>query len=185
MRLYDISLLGWLHSAVCMVALFAGPMIFVLRKGTRIHRKAGYSYAMAMLVANVTALGLYAPIQGLPTFNRFHWIAIATLALVSLGVWTARHQRSWLGAYSHPVLMVASYEMLLGGAINEAFARIDRLRAAAMAGSPWAHTLIQTRMLNTTQAACSMLCLALAIVFVIQVAMTRSTRRKPALLPAE
>ena len=37
-----ISLLGWLHSGACMIAMFAGPLVFVLCKGTQRHPRSTY-----------------------------------------------------------------------------------------------------------------------------------------------
>ena len=184
MRIDDISMIGWLHSAACMAALCAGPLVFALRKGTARHRLTGYWYAGAMVIANITALALFAPIAGLPAFNMFHWMAIATLAMVGLGVWAARHQRTALGAYGHPIMMVLSFYMLVGGAINEAFSRIDPLRAAAFAGSPWAHNISQTRMAAAAQGTAMLVTLVMIIWFAIKVARSR-TRRAPVLAPAE
>ena len=176
MRIGDISVLGWLHTATCMVALFAGPMIFALAKGTRLHRRAGYVYATAMGIANITALGLFAPIPGLGSFNRFHWMALAALLMVGLGVRAARHQRRALGAYAHPALMIGSYYVLIGGAINEAFARIGALRAAAMAGSPGAQALIETRMVGMVQGTAMMIFAAMILWFMVKVARSRGRR---------
>ena len=184
MRIDDISLIGWLHSTACMVALFAGPLIFALRKGTRRHRIMGYWYASSMVIANLTALMLFAPIQGLPTFNMFHWMAIATLVMIGLGVWAARHQRTALGAYGHPIMMILSFYMLVGGALNEAFSRIGSLRAAAMAGSPWAHNIAQTRLLGMAQGTAMLVALIMIIGFAVGVARTRY-RRAAVLAPAE
>ncbi len=185
MRLFDISVLGWIHSAACMVALIAAPFVFALRKGTRRHRTLGYWYVGSMVIANVTALGLFAPIEGLPAFNMFHWMAIATLLFIGLGVWAARNQRAWLGAYGHPVMMVLSFYMLAGGAVNEAFSRIGALREAAMAGSPWAHTIAQTRMLGMAQGSTMLLAFVMMVWLVAGVARTRARRRRMHLAPAE
>ena len=185
MRIEDISILGWLHSAACMIALFAGPSVFALRKGTRFHRRAGYWYVGSMVVANLTALGLFAPIAGLPAFNMFHWMAIATLLFVGLGVWAARNQRTWLGAYGHPVMMILSFYLLIGGAVNEAFSRIGVLRAAAMADSPWAQNIAQTRMLGMAQGSAMLLGLIMIGWFVVGVARRRSLQKRLQLAPAE
>lgn len=184
MRLDDISILGWLHSAACMIALFAGPLVFALRKGTRTHRTAGYGYVTAMVIANVTALGLFAPIAGLPAFNMFHWMAVATLLFLGLGVWAARNQRGRLGAYGHPVMMVLSFYMLIGGAVNEAFSRIGPLRAAALAGSPWAHNIAQTRMLGMAQGSAMLIAFGMIVWFAAGVARSRARLKRMRLASA-
>ncbi len=185
MRVFDISLIGWVHSLACMIALVAGPMVFALRKGTRLHRQIGYWYVGAMTAANITALGLFAPIAGLPVFNMFHWMAIATLAFLGLGVWAARNQRTWLGAYGHPVMMVLSFYMLVGGAVNEAFSRIHALNAAALAGSPWAHNISQTRLVGMSQGLAMLMALVMIVWVSVNVARKRSRLKRMELVAAE
>jgi uncharacterized membrane protein len=181
--IFGISILGWLHSAVCVVALFAGPLALVMTKGTRLHKKAGYTYAVSMLVGCATALGLYAPIPGLPTFNRFHWMSIATLVMVAFAIWAAPRQRGRLGAYGHPMAMIGSYYMLLGATINEAFARIEPLRAYAIATTAGAHTVLQSRLLALTQGMGMLIMILVAVYFAVRIA--RSRRYAPVLMPAE
>ena len=182
MRLDDISVLGWLHSVACMIALLVGPLVFALHKGTRFHRKAGYWYVGAMAAANISALGLFAPIPGLPMFNMFHWGAIATLLFLGLGVWAARTR---LGAYGHPVMMILSFYLLIGGAVNEAFARVGVLRNAALAGSPGARTLMKTALLGMTQGAVMLVAFGMMLWFVIRVARGRARSQRMLLAPAE
>ncbi len=174
--MFGISILGWLHSAVCTVALFAGPIALVMTKGTRLHKKAGYVYGVSMLVGCATALGLYAPIPGLPTFNRFHWMSIATLALVAFAIWAAPRQRERLGAYGHPLAMIASYYMLLGATINEAFARIAPLRGYAIATTPGASNVLQSRLLGMTQGMGMLIMVIVAVYFMVRVARGRRAR---------
>ena len=178
-----ISILGWLHSAVCTAALFAGPVALFMTKGTRLHKKTGHVYAVSMLVGSATALGLYAPIPGLPVFNRFHWMSIATLVMVAFAIWAAPRQRSRLGAYGHPMAMIGSYYMLLGATINEAFARIEPLRAYAIATTPGAQTVLQSNLLRMTQGAGMLVMILVAVNFLARVA--RMRRRMPVLAAAE
>ncbi len=179
---FGISILGWLHSLVCTVALVAGPVALVMTKGTGLHKKAGYVYGVSMLIGCATALGLYAPIPGLPTFNRFHWMSIATLVMVAFAIWAAPRQRERLGAYGHPMAMIASYYMLLGATINEAFARIEPLSTYAIASTPGAQTVLQSRLLNMAQGIGMLIMVIVAVYFAAKVARTR--RRTPALATA-
>ncbi len=180
--IFGISILGCLHSAVCTVALFAGPVALAMTKGTRLHKNAGYVYGVSMLIGAATALGLYAPIPGLPVFNRFHWMSIATLAMVAFAIWAAPRQRSRLGAYGHPMAMIGSYYMLLGATINEAFARIAPLRAYAIATTPGAQNVLQSRLLGMAQGAGMLVMIVVAVYFTVRIA--RSRRRAPVLAPA-
>ena len=177
--MFGISVLGGLHSAVCTVALFAGPVALVMTKGTALHKKAGYVYGASMLIGCATALGLYAPIPGLPTFNRFHWMSIATLVMVVFAIWAAPRQRGSLGAYGHPMAMIASYYMLLGATINEVFARIEPLRTYAIAATPGAQTVLQSRLLAMAQGMGMLIMVIVAVYFAVKVA--RFRRRTPAI----
>lgn len=179
MRIADISLLGWIHTLVCIAALALGAMALVLRKGSRHHRRAGYGYVAAMIAANATALGLYVPIFGMPTFNRFHWMAIAAIVLVIAGAAAARRQRHAVAAYAHPLLMLASYELLVGALINEAFLRVGVLRDWAMTGAPsWARVAVQTPRVREVHTATLAFFALLALWAVFQV-FRRRMRRAP------
>lgn len=85
-----------------------------------------------MLVTNVTALGIYR--DGVFFFP--HWLAVVTLAVIAVGYWavSARSIRRWLSV--HITCMVVSYYMLVGGAINEVFLRIDVLQPYYPEGMP-------------------------------------------------
>jgi uncharacterized membrane protein len=157
MRLNDISLIGWLHSMVYMLAVIVGAMQLVSRKGTRSHALRGNIYFLAMVVANVTALVIFhgedvlfrrgrPPVVG-QGFGFFHWLAVFTLVLVVLGRLAASRQRHAFFAYAHPVCMILSYWVLVGGAINEAFDRVDWVRRAALAISPGARSIAGYKLL--------------------------------------
>ena len=69
--------IGRTHLYSALFALLAGPALFLLRKGTQIHRLIGYGYALALLTLNLTALLIY-DLTGGP--NLFHGAAVASLA---------------------------------------------------------------------------------------------------------
>lgn len=120
-----------------------------------------------MVIGSVTSLGLYAPIAGIePGFNRFHWLALATLAALAVAYVGARRQHKALWAYLHPAGMVISYYMLIGALINEAFARADMLQVYA-----------GTRVPGLTQAANMMLFMAVLGYFAVRVAIRRARLR--------
>jgi uncharacterized membrane protein len=157
MRLNDISLIGWLHSMVYMAALIVGAMQLISQKGTRAHTFRGNIYFLAMIVANVTALFIFhgedvlfrrgrPPVIG-QGFGFFHWLSVFTLVLVVLGRIAASRQRRAFFAYAHPVCMILSYWVLVGGAINEAFDRVDWVRRAALAISPGARSIAGYKLL--------------------------------------
>jgi uncharacterized membrane protein len=130
MRIFDISILGWIHTVACLIALPTGLAVLAMTKGTSRHRRVGLWYFYAMGAANLTALGLYAPIKGIdPGFNRFHWMAVGTLAALAVAYVGARRQREALWAYLHPTGMIVSYYFLIGGLINEVFSRAGALQS--------------------------------------------------------
>jgi uncharacterized membrane protein len=150
MPVSEMTLLGWFHTAACMVALVAGAMQLWGEKGTAAHALRGKVYFWSMAIAFGLTLFMYSvdvvirpgqkPLIG-PYFGVFHWLAMFTLLLVVLGYVSAKRQGKAFFAYGHPVFMILSYWLLVGGGINEAFARIDWLQELALAVSPGAKTL--------------------------------------------
>ncbi|MGA3399330.1 MAG: hypothetical protein ABSC95_08920 [Acetobacteraceae bacterium] len=124
----NLSLLGWVHTLACLVALALGTTNLVQRKGTRLHRRIGHWYLATILLVCVTSLGIY-------RLHRFffpHWLAIATIVLVALAYGFAHFQRPrrfWLRG--HIISIVLSVYMLIGGGVNEVFLRVDVLRRLA------------------------------------------------------
>ncbi|MCV5736747.1 hypothetical protein OFN56_33095, partial [Escherichia coli] len=87
-----------------------GLVLLAMPKGTPRHKRIGRWYLVSMVIGSVTALGLYAPIQGIaPGFNRFHWMAVITLIALAVAYVGARRQAKALWAYAHPAGMIVSY----------------------------------------------------------------------------
>jgi uncharacterized membrane protein len=133
MRIADISMIGWFHTVFCFVALVAGAWNIAGRKGTLVHRSIGKAYVASMVLLNVSALFVYergataVTKVDLNRFGPFHWLALATLAIVVIGYLAAARQARAPFAYLHPISMVVSYYLLVAGAVNEVYARIDSL----------------------------------------------------------
>ena len=91
-------------------------------------------YALALLVTSVTALGIYR--RGIFFFP--HWLAIAALIVVTVGILAAHFKiprRAWL--HVHLTCLLTSLYLLVGGGVNEAFLRVDALhRLAPTLNSP-------------------------------------------------
>lgn len=124
----NLSALGWIHAAACLAALATGMVVLARPKGTARHRRFGHLYLIAMLVTNLSALGIYR--RGVFYFP--HWFAIAALTVMAIGLLFARFRRPagyWVNV--HLTSMVASYYILIGGGVNEVFLRVDALRAIA------------------------------------------------------
>jgi uncharacterized membrane protein len=122
----NLSVIGWLHTVACVIAMAAFVPVMLTRKGSRRHRAAGKVYALAYVVLSLTSLGIYSR-QG---FWFPHWLAIAGLVVLAAG-WLAVRVKPAGWRYVHLIAMLLSAYNLFGGAVNEAFLRIALLRAIA------------------------------------------------------
>jgi uncharacterized membrane protein len=151
----EITLIGWIHTAACMVALVVGAMQLFGEKGTAAHALRGKLYLWSMVVASGLTLFMYGvdvvirpgqkPLIG-PYFGVFHWLALFTLLLVVLGQLSANRQRMAFFAYAHPIFMILSYWLLVGAGITAAFTRIGWLHELALSVSPGAKSLVQYKL---------------------------------------
>jgi uncharacterized membrane protein len=124
-----LSALGIFHTGCGVLALALGGWIFLARKGTRAHVRAGWGYVLSMACLNGTALALYNLTGG---FNTFHALAVFSLATVAAGVIQVlgrRRWRRWL--WRHYQYMAWSYVGLLAATCNEAFVRVPPLQRFA------------------------------------------------------
>jgi uncharacterized membrane protein len=187
MRLDDISLLGALHTFLCVLAMGSGTRQLLARKGTPAHAWSGNVYFLAMVAANLTILFVFhgqdlifppgqRPAVGYG-FGFFHWLAVFALALVLLGRFAASRQRQAFFAYAHPVCMILSYWLLMGGAVNEIFVRVDWVHRVALSVSPNAKTAAGFTLLYVAYAALDTCILAALVIAVLHV---RRFRRQPA-----
>ena len=184
MPISEMTPLGWFHTAACMVALVAGAIQLFAKKGTTAHALRGKVYLWSMVIAFGTTLFLYSvdvviragqkPLIG-PYFGVFHWLGMFTLLLVVLGYISAKRQGKAFFAYAHPVFMILGYWLLVGGGINEAFARIGWLKELALAVSPGAKTLVEFKLIQWFQFANHGIAL---IALVTAIAGVRRLRRK-------
>ena len=139
MHVADLTIVGWIHSIACLIALAAGAVNIVAEKGTLQHRTIGRFYFWSMIVVNLSAFGIYRfdvaqfrpLVAGPHIFGLFHWFAVAGLIFVLIGRYAASRQDKAFWAYVHPAAMILSYYDLIGGGVNEIFARIDVFRALA------------------------------------------------------
>lgn len=122
----DLSVVGWLHFAACIVAMAAFVPVMLARKGNRRHRAAGKVYALAYVLLSLTSLGIYS----LQRFWFPHWLAIAGLLVLAAG-WLAVRVKPAGWRYVHLTAMLLSAYNLFGGAVNEVFLRVAPLRAIA------------------------------------------------------
>jgi len=125
-----LTSLGAAHVAAAVAALVLGVVVLVEHKGTVTHRLIGCGYVAAMILLNVTALGIY---QLTGRFGPFHALALVSLATVVAGVTVVwRRRANWLRR--HYYFMAWSYVGLLAAACAEAMTRLPILRAAITTG---------------------------------------------------
>lgn len=185
MHVSDIIPAGWVHAIACLVALAAGAWNLALPKGTPTHRAVGRIYVIAMLVLNASAFFIYrfdianfSPFRAGPhVFGLFHWFAVAALVFIAVGWYAARRQDRAFWAYTHPTMMILSYYDLVGGGINEAFTRIDLLRAIFVESAKSVGPHRQPPVIGTAQALWMAFVVTLLVYFVARVALWRRRGR--------
>jgi uncharacterized membrane protein len=115
-----MTTLGAAHFAAAIAALALGAVVLMERKGTTSHRIMGAGFVIAMIITNVSALGIYR-LTG--TFNPFHALALISLAIMTRGVVAVLRRRpGWLAR--HYYCMAWSYIGLLAAACAEVIARV-------------------------------------------------------------
>ncbi len=155
-------------------------------KGTALHRLVGRAYVYTMLAVNLSVFAIYRfdiahfkPfVGGANVFGIFHWEAVGTLLLLGLGVYAAPRQAKAGWAYAHPLAMVLTYYMLVGGLINELFVRVIALRNFARALAPHAVSIAATPAVGMTQGLAMLIFIVMLLYFVIKVALHRRSFRK-------
>lgn len=117
-------LISWTHTIAASLSLIFGTIVLFGIKGNAKHKIMGLWYFYAMLINNLTALAI------VNAFGKWffpHYLAIACLIVIIPGIIAIRQKHKyWLKV--HIISMVVSYYLLIGGAINEAFLHIPKLR---------------------------------------------------------
>lgn len=117
--------LGAAHLTSAFAALLLGFIVLVAAKGTHSHRLFGAAYVTAMVIVNLTALGVFR-LTG--QFNAFHGLALLSLATTAWGLFVAvRRRKGWMA--SHLYFMSYSYLGLMAAAASEAILRVGPLRS--------------------------------------------------------
>jgi uncharacterized membrane protein len=78
----EITLLGWIHTIIAVVALLAGFYTLATRKIITPHQKSGQLYLLCTFIAAVTALMIYK--HG--GFGPAHGLAVLTLLALAAGL---------------------------------------------------------------------------------------------------
>ena len=118
----------WVHLATVLPAFVLGTwLIFLSRKGSRIHRKLGAVYLTLMVITAIAAVFVR-------QVNPGHWSWIHLFVPLTLwGVWRAitavragnikAHQRAMLGVYIGGLLIAGSLTFVPGRLMYDMFIR--------------------------------------------------------------
>ena len=120
--IHGLDAWGLVHATIGLAAILLGLPVVLLRKGTMLHRRVGLLYVVSMVLLNATALTIY---DLFGRFGVFHWLAIVSLATVSVGivhVWFRWPARSWMEL--HAQAMSWSYAGLVAAFFAEIGARV-------------------------------------------------------------
>jgi len=98
----EISVFGWFHTGIAIIALIAGIYSLVRFKVIRIEDTSGKVYLVCTLLAALSALAIYR--HG--GFGAAHGLAVLTLGALFVGTLSAKTQL--FGKFS-PYLQAASY----------------------------------------------------------------------------
>ncbi|MEL6301060.1 MAG: DUF2306 domain-containing protein [Pseudomonadota bacterium] len=96
------SAAGMMHFFCALYALVSGPFLFVWRKRGALHRFVGFTFILAMLALNVSALTIF----DLGRFNLFHLFAIISLVtlipgMIAISQAIRRRSRLWFTIHAH------------------------------------------------------------------------------------
>lgn len=95
------------HTLLGPIALISGFISILLKKGTPLHKRIGYSYAVSMLLLTGSSLTIYNMFEGWGPFHYMALVSMATIFAALLPAWRYRHRANWL--VWHNKMMLWSY----------------------------------------------------------------------------
>ena len=141
-----MSGLGWVHFVAGWIALAAGLVNLLARKGTRWHRALGYLFVFSTVLLNCCALSLYR-LTG--HVNLFHGFAVLSLSTTVWAMLPLIHrERGW--ATRHAARMGGAYIGLCAAAGNEILTREVLHWVPASAHQFWLLSVLVTMLITTT-----------------------------------
>lgn len=100
-----------IHLAAVVPALLLGPVALTARKGSRLHRGAGYAWATLMLAGAASSLFIRDfSLPNLSGYTPIHLLTVLTFVGIGGGIWHIAHHR----VRAHRMAMWATY---LGGCV--------------------------------------------------------------------
>lgn len=74
---------GLVHLISGIIALFFGGLVIILKKGTLLHKRIGYIYAISMAILIITSFGIY---RLFGKFGLFHYLSIVSTFSLAAGM---------------------------------------------------------------------------------------------------
>ena len=124
--------IGLSHLIFSLISVLFGTLVIIGKKGTKVHKKYGYVYLIAITLTNLTAFMIYRLIG---IFGAFHYAAIVSLVTTCSGiipVWIKRPIHGW--KYFHFSFMYWSVMGLYMALVAEILTRIPETPFFGMVG---------------------------------------------------
>ncbi|WP_350285544.1 DUF2306 domain-containing protein [uncultured Croceitalea sp.] len=115
---------GLVHTIASVISLFAGTYVLFAKKGTKTHKKVGYSYIAAMTVVLVTSFMMYNLFGG---FGIFHIFAIVSSLTILAGMVPIIRKKPRKYISFHYSFMYWSVIGLYGAFMAEILTRIPKM----------------------------------------------------------
>lgn len=107
------------HLIVALCAMVLGPFALTARKGSRLHRAAGYAWVTLMLAAAVSSLFIRDyRLPNIAGYTPIHLLTVMTFLGVGSGIWhvvhgrIAAHRFSMWSAYIGGCVVAGSFALL-------------------------------------------------------------------------
>jgi uncharacterized membrane protein len=124
------SPLGLVHVLFSLIAMITGGFVLGLRKGTKLHKRIGYTYFASMVGLNGTAFMIYGLFGH---FGIFHWAAVfSSLTILSGMVPIIKKKKGWI--YRHFNFMYWSVIGLYAAFAAETLTRVPETPFFGMVG---------------------------------------------------
>ena len=124
--------IGFIHVIASCFALISGTLVLAIKKGTKLHIRAGYFYVINMVVLLMTALMIYRLFNGWGIFHYMTILSIVTLVMGMLPVWLKKPINKW--KYLHFTFMYWSIIGLYAAFAAEVLTRIPDTPFYGMVG---------------------------------------------------
>jgi uncharacterized membrane protein len=119
--LAQLSTATVVHLFVALGALALGPVALTARKGTPVHRAAGYTWVLLMLAAAVSSLFIHGGrLPNLAGFSPIHLLSVYTLVMLTIAMVAifqrriSAHRRAMKGLYLGACLGAGAFALLPG-----------------------------------------------------------------------